>query len=502
MFFITLLLSIFSFGSVSAANGHGDLGNGTYLNPIMPGDFPDPSIVRVGKDYYMTHSAFDYVPGLTVFHSTDLVNWEPISFALTKYLGSIWAPDISYYDNKYWIYFTIHGKQNTNAVVYADSPYGPWSEPIDLHLRGIDPCLVVGEDGQRWLFYSGGNRVKLAPDGLSILPETIENVYKGWQIPRTWITEGFALEGPKMRKIGDTYYYINAEGGTAGPATSHMVVQARSKSVDGPWIDAPNNPLIHTWNASEKWWSKGHGSIIDDAKGNWWIVYHSYENGYQNLGRQTLLEPLKMNKDGWLEAPVGTGIEKPLKMPFKNTTPTDRLARLSEFRVGLDWKYYKQYDASRTTLDSNGTLLLKAQGKNPAESAPLMFVSGAHNYEISACFEVDDMTTAGLVIYYNADFYVGMGIDKERLHRWRKAIDKGGRQNSYGNKVWMKLRIEDHVVSGFYSTDGKTWQREAWANEISGYNHNTLYDFQSILPGVFAYGEGTAKISEFKYEER
>ena len=200
-----------------------------YMNPIFRGDYPDPTIVRVDDDYYMTHSSFDYQPGLIVFHSTDLVNWEPLGPALKKYLGSVWAPDISYYDGKFYIYFTVAtDKGKTNFVTWSVTPDGPWSDPIDLKIGNIDPCHVVGEDGARWLFMSGGRRVRLAEDGLSVMPETSELVYLGWRYPREWQTEGFCLEGPKIRRIGDYYYYLNAEGGTAGPPTSHMVVVARS----------------------------------------------------------------------------------------------------------------------------------------------------------------------------------------------------------------------------------------------------------------------------------
>ena len=103
----------------------------TYRNPIFGGDYPDPTIVRDGADYYMTHSAFDYQPGLTVFHSRDLVHWEPISCALNTYLGSIWAPDISKHDGKYYIYFTVAlPKGRKNYVTWAESPSGPWSDPV------------------------------------------------------------------------------------------------------------------------------------------------------------------------------------------------------------------------------------------------------------------------------------------------------------------------------------------------------------------------------------
>ena len=133
----------------------------TFTNPILGGDYPDPTIMREGEDYYMTHSAFDYQPGLTVFHSRDLIHWQTISYALKTYLGSVWAPDICKYKDLYYIYFTVATQPRSNYVVWARSPKGPWSDPINLHVRNIDPCHVVGEDGSRWLFMSAGKRVRL-----------------------------------------------------------------------------------------------------------------------------------------------------------------------------------------------------------------------------------------------------------------------------------------------------------------------------------------------------
>jgi xylan 1,4-beta-xylosidase len=477
----------------------GDLGDGTFLNPILGGDHPDPTIMRDGKDYYMTNSAFDYVPGLTILHSTDLVNWEPISYALTTYLGSGWAPDLCKYKGKYYIYFTVAGASRSNYVVYASSPYGPWSAPVDLKLGGIDPCHVVDESGQRWLFLSGGNRVKLSADGLKTVG-AVEKVYSGWQFPESWVTEGFSLEGPKLRKIGDYYYWLSAEGGTAGPPTSHMVVVARSKSIDGPWENAPENPLVHTYSASEKWWSKGHGSLIDASDGRWWIVYHAYENGFLNLGRQTLLEPLELTKDGWFKAPTGTGVENPLPMPVRSGGRMDRLAKLGEFRIGLDWRYYKKYDPGRASV-SNGVLTLKAQGKTPHESGPLLFVPGVHNYELSVKIDKDPGAAAGLVLFYNADFYVGTTFDSKARYRWRKGATKWRAPQNGGNELWLKLKLYDNIVTGYYSDDGTVWKKEPWGMDVSGYDHNTLYDFLSVLPGVVAYGEGSVRFSDLRFEQ-
>ena len=473
----------------------------TYTNPILGGDYPDPTIMREDSDYYMTHSAFDYQPGLTVWHSRDLVNWEPISYGLKTYLGSVWAPDICKYRDKYYIYFTVASNPRSNYVVWAKSPYGPWSEPIDLHIGNIDPCHVVGEDGSRWLFMSGGKRVRLCDDGLSTVHGTEEVVYGGWPIPEDWITEGFALEGPKLRKVGKYYYYMNAEGGTAGPPTSHMVVQARSESINGPWENAPNNPLIHTWSNDERWWSKGHGSIIDTPDGQWVIVYHSYENSFTNLGRQTLMEPIYLGNDGWFHRYDTVDVAKPIICPIKSTAVkvTDKAKRLSEFRVGLDWKFYKAFNPERVEV-ANGVLTLQAQGTDPASSAPLMFVAGVHRYQIEAEIELQGDVTAGLVLYYNSQFYQGTGFDRQKRYRYRKGgASRSGVHAQETTHLWLRLQNYDHIVTGWWSLDGRNWKRETWGMDCSGYNHNTLYEFQSVLPGLFVSGNGSAVFRHFQF---
>lgn len=468
----------------------------TFTNPVLGGDYPDPSIMREGEDYYLTNSSFDYNPGLIVFHSRDLVNWEPISYALQTYLGPVWAPDISKVDGKYCIYFTVNGKGN--YLVQADSPYGPWSEPVLVFRSGIDPCIAVAEDGTKWLFISGGGRVQLTPDGRSAVEGTYTHVYDGWQYPKDWVTEGFCLEGPKLKKVGEYWYYLAAEGGTAGPPTSHMVTVARSKSLDGPWENSPYNPLIHTYNNTDRWWSRGHGSLIDTPDGRWYCIYHAYENNFTGLGRQTLLEPVEFTPDGWIKSTC-KDIAGPIEMPLPEVK-TDRKAHLGEFRIGLDWKYYKDFDPSRASV-KDGVLTLKAQGDSPANSAPIMFVAGVHSYEFEVEIERDPEAIAGLVFYYDNQFYAGTGVNNRGTMRYRK--DRGSLRSRVPNAthIWLRVRNDCQVITAAYSLDGKNWVQEEWGHEISGYNHNTCYYFQSALPGLMAAGQGEVKFSNFKYRE-
>jgi len=469
----------------------------TYVNPVLGGDWPDPSIMRDGEDYYMTHSSFDYQPGLTVLHSRDLVHWRPISCALNRYLGSVWAPDIKKYKGKYYIYFTVasrSGKQNW--VVTSDRPEGPWSEP-QLVVNGmIDPCHVVGEDGKRYLVLSGGNRITLTDDGLHAVEGSTTHFYDGWIYPSEWITEGMCLEGPKVYRIGKWFYYISAEGGTAGPPTSHMVVVARSKSINGPWENMPSNPLIHTSSAKERWWSRGHGSLIDTPDGKWYIVYHAYENGYLNLGRQMLMEPVHFTADGWIESDGGDASGM-LPAPLKSGESYDRLARLDEFRVGYEWRFYKDFRPERMSV-SGRELTLQGEGTNVGSSHPMLFNAGTHAYEVETEVEIIGNATAGLTIFYNAGYNVGIAFNGKNVKRVRRN-DAGGGTKVEQKRIWLRLCNEQNVVYGYWSADGKHWEKQNWALEISGFNHNTLYDFQSMLPGLFVYGDGKAVFRNLKY---
>ncbi|MGE5811588.1 MAG: family 43 glycosylhydrolase, partial [Ignavibacteria bacterium] len=146
IFILTLLIQLNFSANAQYQTSTNEKGNGYYLNPIFAGDYPDPSILRDGSDYYIVHSSFEYYPGLLIWHSKDLINWTPVTNALYKYVGSVWAPDLVKYKNKYYIYFPA---DNTNYVVTADSINGPWGDPVDLKIGNIDPGHITDAEGKR-----------------------------------------------------------------------------------------------------------------------------------------------------------------------------------------------------------------------------------------------------------------------------------------------------------------------------------------------------------------
>lgn len=139
-----------------------------YPKVILSGDYPDPTIMRDGKDYYMTHSPFYYKPGFLIWHSVDLINWEPVSRVMPEYTGTAMAPDLIKYKGRYYIYYPT---DETNWVIWADDIKGPWSKPIDLKVSGIDPGHIADENGNRYLYVNEGEVIRLSDDGLSTVGE-------------------------------------------------------------------------------------------------------------------------------------------------------------------------------------------------------------------------------------------------------------------------------------------------------------------------------------------
>ena len=461
---------------------------------LLEGDNADPSVIRYGDTYYMVHSSFIYTPGLVVYKSNDLVNWTPCSTAIEEYTGDVWAPDLCVYKDRFYIYFptrTGEGKK-TNMVTWADNPEGPWSRPVDLKVGGIDPEHVTGPDGERYLLLSAGDLHPLSEDGCSITggPEII---YKGWEIPEEWDIESFSMEGLNMKKIGGYYYLLTAEGGTAGPPTGHMVVQARAQNIKGPWENAPANPLLRTESPQEKWWCQGHGSIVDTPDGKLYMVFHAYEKGYLTLGRQTLIREVEVGDDGWLHLKEGE-ISLPAPHPVKERKIKDFI-----------WQTYKESLDPRFRITPEA-ITIKGKGNSPKDASPLLARSGDHSYEIEACIELDnEQASAGLVVYYDENMHFGLGFRPGTLLRYRRGgISRQAPRTDISMKngackVWIRLRNTDNIISGWYSTDGKNWNKYPWGFDVQGFHHNTLGGFLSVRPGIYAGGEGEAKITDFTY---
>lgn len=288
-------------------------------NPVLPGCYPDPTICRVGAEYYLVTSTFEYFPGLPVFRSRDLVHWEQIGHALDRAgqldmqgiesSGGLYAPTLRHHDGVFWLVCTLVGQQDParggNFVLTSTDPAGPWSDPVWLDEGGIDPSLFFDDDGRVWLH---GTRLARQPqwhDQTEVWLRELDPATMRLTGPEHVLWRGAVLgavwaEGPHLYRVGGTYYLLAAEGGTE---FHHAIVVARSGSVTGPYVGNRANPVLthrHLGRETDVV-GVGHADLVEAPDGSWWAVLlamRTYGGYHYNLGRETFLVPVTW-EDGW-----------------------------------------------------------------------------------------------------------------------------------------------------------------------------------------------------------
>jgi beta-xylosidase len=467
-----------------------------YRNPILGGDHPDASPIRVGDDFYLTHSSFDYAPGLLIWHSRDLINWRPVAAALHRYYGTVWAPYLCEYQQHFYIYFPAAGGLR---VVHADHPTGPWSEPIDLGIKAIDPAHIA-ENGRRFLHMAGGRMAELTADGLAVKTPP-RKVFDAWPMPASIRMECTCLEGPKLLERGDWFYMNVAEGGTGGPGTSHGVISARSRHADGPWEYSPYNPVVHTPSRDDRWLSLGHGRLVDTPDGKWYMTVHSYENGYRTLGRQLLLLPIEWTQDGWFRVPESVTADAAIPMPVPGTNQqpfADPSDDFTSTELGLQWGFWREYDPARFTT-GNGVLTLQARGSSLADSSALTSAVGGHSYTVEIDIEVSPGCEAGLMLFYDPGHVAGILITPGGIEVKIPNGSVKNRTEKGATRATFRVVNDRQEVDFYYRLPGRAWQKTESSAEVSGLHHNVLGGFLDLRPAVYACGQGQASFRGFRY---
>ena len=323
-----------------------------YINPILSGYYPDPSITRVGDDYYLVNSSFAHFPGLPIFKSKDLVNWVQIGNAIDRpsqldFTGrrtseAVFAPDISWHDGVFYIVNTCVACRN-NFVITATDPAGPWSDPIWLPFEGIDPSIYWEGDKA----YIVNNRAPDEPpryDGHRAIWIQEYDWRAGKMVgPSTQLVNGGVdiskkpvwIEGPHIFRKDGYYYLTAAEGGTS---VNHSQVVLRSKKLRGPYLPYAGNPILTQRDMDpdrpDPIGSAGHATLIQTQNGDWWATFlavRPYEADFYNIGRETFLLPVSW-KDGWpIILPRGEKIPHVAKMPKLPAQPKPALPLSGNF---------------------------------------------------------------------------------------------------------------------------------------------------------------------------
>lgn len=418
-----MVLSVWIFGTAVQGFGESDR---TFCNPIISGFYPDPSICRVGSDYYTVHSSFEYFPGVPIFHSRDLVNWEQIGYCLTRKSqlpldkappsGGIFAPTIRYHKGLFYM-ITTNTSGGGNFYVTAEDPEGPWSEPVWIGNGGIDPSLFFDDDGK--VYY---NRHAGGEDGYA--GQRLLNLEEGkleGELRKLWEgTDGIWPEGPHMYKIKGKYYLMMAEGGTG---YGHMITIARSDSPGGPFEPDPDNPILtNRNNPGHPIQAVGHGDLVKTPDG-WWMVclgIRPQGGKFHHLGRETFLAPVEWNEDGW---PIvgGDGVmDKRYPVPELPAHPFEEPPVRDEFDDGelaLQWNFLRNpYDRDYSLTERPGYLRLNGSPVTLDDRDSPAFVGRRQTYlhcRASAKLEFQpetENTEAGLTVRAYDGFHYDVGI--------------------------------------------------------------------------------------------
>lgn len=437
-----------------------------YKNPIRTGFFPDPSIVRVGRDYYMVNSTFVYFPCIPVSHSRDLIHWKIIGYAITEPEWAMlddleggrgfWAPDISYYNGKFYIAATY--RMNDNGTVYrkqfvvsSEKPEGPYSKPAIIPEDGIDPSIFNDDDGRRYMLLNRGARIlELNEDATEQISEA-EMLYYG--------DHKRAPEGPHLLKKDGYYYLFEAEGGT-GPG--HRITVSRSRSLKGRYEPCPYNPIMRQTDEGAMLQRCGHGKPVQTAEGQWYMVYLCGRklvgrNGEQcsMLGRETALDPITWTADGWpivnqlkgpsclqikpaiseaagaaVEESSGTGVQESIvegncgsetqerTVEGNSGTGTQEKPAAEGFSAGTlyqTWMFVRAPEADGFTV-AEGRLILKASAEDlDSMYARNILLRRQTDFAFTAqCKmllpEMQPGQDAGVTCYYDENTYIKFGV--------------------------------------------------------------------------------------------
>jgi xylan 1,4-beta-xylosidase len=536
-------------------------------NPILPGFFPDPSICRVGGDFYIANSSFEWFPGVPLHHSRDLMNWRLIGHALMRQSqldlrgipdsGGVWAPSLSHADGQFWLVYTNVrtcglGRPFKDLDIFlttAPDISGPWSEPVVLNSIGFDPSLFHDDDGRKWLvnmlwdFRKGRYRFG------GIVLQEVDHRRGKLTGPMTKILEkkNVLCEGPNLYKHAGWYYLMVAEGGTGW---NHGISMARSRNVLGPYeLDPQPSVLTSRDNAALELQKAGHGELVQTPTGQWYLAHlasrplktkagrNSASSPDQSaaadahaghrcvLGRETCLQRVEWNADGWLRlATGGTGPKVELPAP-KGLTPhpwPPSAARDDFDATGLDtgWNSLRQpVDESWLTLGERpGWLRLRGRDSLHSLFNQSLIARRARHFEftVETCLEffpAHFTQSAGLVCYYDTrqHYYLRVTYDESRGNLLGIVLTDDGVYDELADgetvvndwkQIFLRAEIERERLQFSASPDGKAWRNIGPVLDMSKLSddYGSTLRFTGAMVGLCAQDAGgTHAAADFDY---
>jgi len=521
------------------------IGDDEYRNPILAGYYPDPSVVQVGKEYYLVNSSFAHFPGIPVFHSRDLVNWTQIGNVIDRPqqldfsgLGisrGIFAPAISYHAGTFYLVTTCVDCGG-NFVVTAKNPAGPWSDPVWLpQMGGIDPSLFFDDDGRAYIVNNDAPEGQPLYDGHRAI-WVQEFDAKNLQLigPRKQIVNGGVdlaqqpvwIEGPHLLRRNGQLYLIAAEGGTS---VNHSQVVFKGDSPFGPFAPWEQNPILtqrHLDPARENpVTSVGHADFVQDGSGDWWAIFlgvRPYADNYYNTGRETFLLPVRW-QDSW---PVITRGDD--RVPYVAERPA--LPRQAEPPLPLSGNFTRREEFDQPQLPQHW-LQLRSPGTKPwynLERAPgsLQLTAtdvalgdtgnpaflGRRQQHLAASASTRlhfapqaPGARAGMAVFQNSQYFYFFGVvhgesGQAELQVRRRdgtpdpqgdVIARRSLDNTNDTPLDLQLRIRarDGAYDFHFREDGKPWQPLLLDADGRILSTEHAGGFVGTLIGVHAYGK-------------
>lgn len=462
----------------------------TYANPVEAGDFPDPSVIRVGRDYWASATTSEWAPEFPILHSRDLVNWEVVGAVFQRRpdwaVGSFWAPEISQDRGRFFVYYVARKKGGPlcAAVASASRPQGPYRDHGPLvcqEVGSIDPFPVTDENGHRYLLWKeDGNSVskptpiwaqRLSADGTRLVGERRELFHNDqpWEKHPT-LPYGDLVEGPAVVRRNGWFYLFYSGNFCCARECDYKVGVARSRKLLGPWEKHPK-PLMET-NAD--WRCPGHGTVVEDERGRTWFLYHAYrQNDFVYVGRQALLDEVVWGADGWPSINEGRGASSVARSPYDARDAKTEVRFFDDFLSATlrpSWQWPQgNVPGFRVEPTGRGWLVL-SQGREqiPTSDYVLAQTTTAGDYVATTHLDLrnrDVTAFSGLSAYGDADNSVGVGVMSNRaVGVWRMEKGKGGdpvlRQDLMprGPSVYLRMTVrEGHLYRFAVSGDGRSW---------------------------------------------
>lgn len=490
-------------------------------NPIFPGFNPDPCICRKGDDYYIAVSTFEWFPGIPIYHSRDMKNWELYTHVLTddtavdlKKLPSakgIWAPCLTYCE-KEDLFYVVYGVMNSmnaryfdvdNYVITAKDIKGPWSEPVYLHSAGFDASMLHDDDGRKYVVsLEWETRAGYEKPGFICIVEYDPREKEIIGYPKkiwTGGTDRGCIEAPHLTKRNGMYYIMCAEGGTG---YNHCVTMGRSENVWGPYVGDPMNPIVTSnptisnerqdpdhlkpkyYNPDTVLQKAGHGSYVETSLGEVYLV-HLCSRPFTpelrcTLGRETAMQKMKWTEDGWLRMADGTNIAKEYfeesKLP---EYPVMQIPDYDDFdgpELG-NWYYAPRImpnsfadvtarkgwvrirgQEARTSLNKVSILARKLTSVYATIITKMDFKPETHQHSAGLIMYYDNMNYINLRKYYSETLGQS-AISVIQLENGEKSEFVNTRIPVKDEPIYMKLEISGRTSQFSWSYDGENYQK-------------------------------------------